>query len=137
MKMKTIWLSLILVGIIFQANGQSTKPSSIQMDLIKKSDNQYKTGWILLGTGAALSITAIAIPNTYDYNDGSNNDTVRALLGWTGFLSIGTSIPFFLSAGQNARTAARLSLESQALMQPIPFPGQPNAFPSLSLKIPL
>lgn len=137
MKMKTIWLLLILIAVIFQANGQTSKPSSIQLDLIKKSDNQYKTGWILLGTGAALSITGIAIPNNFDYNDGSSNDSVKSILGWVGFLSIGTSIPFFLSAGQNARTAAKLSLESQAFMQPIPIPGQLRNIPSLSLKIPL
>ena len=135
--MKYVFLFLIVFSLGFPVFGQKAEPSQLQLDLIRKSDNQYKAGWILLGTGAALSLTAIAIPTNYDYNDGSSNDTAISILGWTGFLAIGTSIPLFLSAGQNARTAAKLSLESQALMLPIPIPGQSNRFPSLSLKIPL
>ena len=135
--MKHVFLSLIVVLLGFPVFGQQPEPSPLQLDLIRKSDNQYKAGWILLGTGAALSLTAIAIPTNYDYNDGSSNNTAISILSWTGFLAIGTSIPFFLSAGQNARLAARLSLESQALIQPIPIPGKSNRIPSLSLKIPL
>lgn len=135
--MKNLFLFLILAGFCFQAYGQKPEPSPIQLDLIQKSDRQYKTGWIFLAGGAALSLTAIAIPTNYDYNDGSSNNTAISILGWTGFLSIGTSIPFFLSAGQNARTAAKLSLESQELNQPVPIPGTSNRIPSLSLKIPL
>ena len=135
--MKIIFLSLIIFSLNFQAFGQKIEPSQLQLDLIRKSDTQYKAGWIFLGSGAALSLTAIVIPPNYDYNDGSSNDRVISFLGITGFLAIGTSIPLFLSAGQNARMAAKLSLESQAIFQPIPIQGQPNRFPSLSLKIPL
>ncbi len=135
--MKHVFLSLIVVLLGFPVFGQQPEPSPMQLDLIRKSDNQYKAGWILLGTGTALSLAAIAIPNNYDYNDGSSNNTAISILSWTGFLAIGTSIPLFLSAGQNARLAARLSLESQALIQPIPIPGKSNRIPSLSLKIPL
>jgi hypothetical protein len=135
--MKNLLILLILFSLCFPAFGQKAEPSQMQLDLIRKSDKQYKAGWIFLGTGAALSLAAIAIPTNYDYNDGSSNNTAITILGWTGFLAIGTSIPFFLSAGQNARLAAKLSLESQALIQPIPIPGQTNRIPSLSLKIPL
>ncbi|WP_111671293.1 hypothetical protein [Algoriphagus litoralis] len=135
--MKPIFLSLILFSFYFQAFGQKVEPSQLQLDLIGKSDAQYKAGWIFLGSGTALSLTALVIPRTYDYNDGSSNNRVISFLGWTGFLAIGTSIPLFLSAGQNARMAAKLSLESQSSIQPIPIPGQPRHFPALSLKIPL
>lgn len=135
--MKYVALLLIVFSLGFPVFGQKAESSQLQLDLIRKSDKQYKAGWILLGTGVALSLTAIAIPTNYDYNDGSSNDTAISILSWTGFLAIGTSIPLFLSSGQNARMAAKLSLESQAMMQPIPIPGQPKNFPSLSLKIPL
>lgn len=135
--MKNLCLTLILMGIIFQSNGQTAYPSQIQADLMKKSDNQYKAGWILLGSGAALILTAIAVDPNYEDYYSSNDNTASTILAWTGFLSISTSIPVFLSAGRNARTAAKLSIETQALNQPIPFPGQPNRIPSLSLKIPL
>lgn len=135
--MRNLFFSLIFFSLYFQAFGQKAEPSALQLDLIRKSDTQYKAGWIFLGSGAALALTSIAIPTNFDYNDGSSNTRVISFLGWTGFLAIGTSIPLFLSAGQNARMAAKLSLESQVLNQPIPISGQPNRFPSLSLKIPL
>lgn len=131
-------LSLILVALVaFESLGQSTSVLEHQQDLMKKSDAQYKAGWIFLGTGLALSITAIAIPYKYDPNDGSNNSRVTSFLGWTGFLSISTSIPLFLSAGYNARTAAKLSLEPKALHQPNIGGELPRNIPSLTLKIPL
>jgi hypothetical protein len=135
--MKNVFLSLIVFLLGFPVFGQQPEPSQLQLDLIRKSDTQYKAGWIFLGAGTALSLTSIAIPTNFDPNDGSSNDAVISFLGVTGFLAICTSIPLFLSAGQNARMAAKLSLESQALIQPIPIPGKPNRIPSLSLKIPL
>lgn len=135
--MKYFFLFLIAFSLTLSVFGQKAESSALQLDLIQKSDTQYKAGWIFLGGGAALSLTAIIIPTNYDPNDGSSNDRITSFLGWTGFLSIGTSIPLFLSAGQNARMAAKLSLETQALNQPIPLPGQLNRIPSLSLKIPI
>lgn len=135
--MKQIILSLLLFGIIFHTKAQTEKISTTQARLMEKSDQQYKAGWILLGTGTAFLVTAIAIPPSYDYNDGSNNNTLISVLGWTGAIAVIASVPLFLSAGQNARMAARLSLQNQTLYQPIPIPGQPKSFPSLNLKIPL
>lgn len=135
--MKHIILCLLLFGIIFHTKAQTEKISTSQARLMEQSDRQFKTGWILLGTGTALLVTAIAIPPSYDYNDGSNNNTLISVLGWTGAIAVIASVPLFLSAGQNARMAARLSLQNQSLYQPIPIPGQPKSFPSLNLKIPL
>ena len=135
--MKNI-LTLILVAIFsFESMGQSTSAIEHQRDLMKKSDAQYKAGWIFLGTGLALSLTAIAIPNKYDPIDGTNNSRLTSFLGWTGVLSISTSIPLFLSSGYNARMAAKLSLEPQAMHQPNIGPEMPRNIPSLTLKIPL
>lgn len=135
--MKNLFYVLILSSLCFQALGQNSQPSQIQLDLIQKSDSQYKAGWIFLGGGSALIITSIAIPYRYDDLDGSNNQRVTNFLAWTGILSVSTSIPLFLSSGSNGRTAAKLSLESQALNQPVPIFGSTNRIPSLSLKIPL
>jgi hypothetical protein len=134
--MKYVVLFLIVFTLGLPVFGQKAEPSALQLDLIRKSDAQYKAGWIFLGSGTALSLTAIAIPTTFDYSDGSSNGRVISFLGVTGFLAICTSVPLFLSSGQNARMAAKLSLESQALNQPIPLPGQPQHIPSLTLKIP-
>lgn len=135
--MKNLFFLLILSSLCFQAFGQTSPPSQNQLDLIQKSDAQYKAGWIFLGGGTALILTAMAIPYRYDDMDGSNNQRTINFLSWTGILSISTSIPLFLSAGSNGRLAAKLSLGSQALNQPIPIPYTSNRIPSLSLKIPL
>ncbi len=135
--MKSIIIALLLLGIIFHSNAQTEKLATTQASLMEKSDSQYTAGWIFLGTGTALVLTSWALPNTYDSSDGSSNQKLISFLGWTGALAIITSVPLFLSAGQNARLAARLSLQNQTLYQPISIPGQPKSFPSLSLKIPL
>lgn len=135
--MKYLFPLLILSSLCFKALGQNSQPSQTQLDLIQKSDSQYKAGWIFLGSGTALIITAIAIPYRYNDMEGSNNQRLTNFLTWTGILSVSTSIPLFLSSGSNGRMAAKLSLESQALNQPVPIFGRNNPIPSLSLKIPL
>lgn len=131
-------LSLLLVTLLaFESAAQDTNTLSLQQDLMKKSNTQYKAGWIFLGSGLALSLSSIVIPNRYDYVDDSSNERFLSILGWTGFLSISTSLPLFLSAGRNARMAAKLSLENQSLNQPNIGNGLPKTYPALSLKIPL
>lgn len=123
--------------MVIQGFAQTSASYQTQLDLIKNSDQQNTAGWIFLGTGTALLATSWAIPTTNDYSDGSSNQKVLSFLAWTGALAIITSVPLFLSAGQNARMAARLSVQNQVLHQPISIPGQPSSFPSISLKIPL
>ncbi|MDO8965150.1 hypothetical protein [Algoriphagus sp.] len=135
--MKYLFLYLLLLSICTESFGQTVGPSALQLDLIQKSDTQYKAGLIFLGGGTALTLTSIVIPRNFDFDSGTNNTRVISFLAWTGVFSICTSIPLFLSAGQNARMAARLSLENQALTSPIPIPNYARSIPSLSLKIPL
>lgn len=136
--MKHLFSALMLLLILSKVGfGQNAGPSPAQLDLIQKSDTQYKAGWAFLGGGLALTITSIVIPRNFDPDTGYDNRRVTSFLAWTGFLSIGTSIPLFLSSGQNARMAARLSLQNQSVHQPILLPGQPRSLPALSLKIPL
>lgn len=137
MKKLLFAIVLILFGVNFQAEAQTKKLATTPSELLKKSDDQYKAGLILVSAGTALTLTSIALPNTYDYNDGSSNQSLISVLAWTGTLSIITSVPLFLAAGNNARLAARLSLENQAIHQPIYLPGHVRNIPSLSLRIAL
>ena len=85
-----------------------------------------------------MVLTAWAIPyQNDDYSGTSSNNSFQEILGVTGTLSIIVSVPIFLSSGNNARMAARLSLQNQALLQPVFLPGQSRNFPALNLKIPL
>lgn len=135
--MKKLFLFFLAMGLVIHGYSQTTTSYQNQLDLIKKSENQNKVGWILLGGGLAMAITSIAIPTTYDNYTGESNSEVISVLGWASAISIAVSIPFFLSSGSNARTAAKLGLQNQALNQPFPLGPHPGSIPSLSLKIPL
>lgn len=133
-----IFFAFLVSLLLFQSlHAQTESTISYQQDLMKKSDKQYKAAWIFLGVGVASSLTAIAIPPNYDYNDGSDNSTLINVFAWTGFLSISTSIPLFLASGRNARTAAKLTLQTQAIHQPIFQTTWNRNYPALNLKIPL
>ena len=133
--MKKILTILFLALFAFESFAQTENTLQKQQELMKKSDAQNKAGWIFFGSGLALSLVARAIPIKVDAKN--DNSGIKSVLGWTGILSIGTSIPLFLSSGRNARRAADLSLEAQTLHQPIMGNELPRNFPSISLKIPL
>ena len=134
--MKKLFLFLLFVGLYFQSIAQESKPGrELMEDLVKKSDTQFKAGLVFLSGGTAMVLTAIAIPNKYDFFAGTSNQRTINFFTWTGILSISTSIPLFLSSGYNGRTAAKLSLQTQALHTLLPIPVR--NYPSLSLKFPI
>jgi hypothetical protein len=134
--MKNLFLFLLLIGFFFKAQSQELKPVlSVHEELVKKTDSQFKTGMILIGAGSAMALTAMALPSASNDYYGSRSNTAKRILGWTGFLSISTSIPFFLASGRNGRTAAKISLQSQLLDSKIPV--SIRSYPSFALKIPL
>lgn len=135
--MKILLLVVILSGTIFQANSQVKPLATTSAELLEKSNAQYTAGWILLGTGTAFLLTSWAITPNYDYYDGSSNQTLDTVLALVGTASLIASVPVFMGAGRNARSAARLSLKNQAIHQPVIVPGQIKNIPSVSLKIPL
>ncbi|MCH6234709.1 hypothetical protein [Cognataquiflexum rubidum] len=135
--MKLLFLAVILGGITSYTSAQSSSIPSTPEDLLKISNSQYKAGLILVGGGTTLLVTSWIIPENFDYTDGSSNQRLKSFLSVTGYLSIVTSIPLFLSSGSNARMAAQLSLQNQAVFQPIFLPGQPRDIPALTLRIPL
>jgi hypothetical protein len=135
--MKLLFLAVILVGITSYTSAQSSSIASTPKELLEVSNSQYKTGMILVGGGTTLLVTSWIIPKNFDYTDGSSNHRLKSFLSVTGFLSIVTSVPLFLSSGSNARMAAGLYLQNQAIHQPVLQPGQPASIPALTLRIPL
>ncbi|GAA0880301.1 hypothetical protein GCM10009119_32710 [Algoriphagus jejuensis] len=134
--MKNLFLAFLLVGVSINAQSQTKTLASTPEELLQKSNSQYKAGVILLGGGAAMLLTAWAIPAQYDDYGGTTNNSFQSFLGVAGALSIAISVPVFLSSGNNARMAARLSLQNQDLYQPAIVPEQPRNIPAFSLKIP-
>lgn len=135
--MKTFFLAVILLGISFYSPAQSNSVLTTPQELSELSDSQFKAGLILVGGGTTLVVTSLVIPIKYDDLDGSSNQRLRSFLTVTGLLSIMTSVPLFLSSGSNARMAAQLSLQNQAVYKPIFLPGQPRDIPALTLRIKL
>jgi hypothetical protein len=135
--MKNLFLAFLLLGVSIHAQSQTKTLATTPEELLQKSNSQYKAGMILLGGGAAMLLTAWAIPLQYDDYGGITNNSFQSFLGVAGAVSVIISVPVFLSSGSNARMAARLSLQNQALHQPAFVPGQPRNIPAISLKIPL
>ncbi|WP_373496465.1 hypothetical protein [Aquiflexum sp.] len=135
--MKLLFLAVILGGITTYTSAQSSSIAITPKELLEISNSQYKAGLFLVGGGTTLLVTSWIIPENFDYSDGSSNRRLKSFLSVTGFLSIVTSVPLFLSSGSNARMAAQLYLRNQEVYQPIFPPGQPRDILALILRIPL
>ena len=77
---------------------------------LHKSSNQKKTGWILLGGGAVLAtIGGIGFSENFGiFTDNATGDGYGFMF-LTGVISGLSSIPFFISSGNNARRAATIT----------------------------
>jgi hypothetical protein len=77
---------------------------------LQKSNNQKKTGWILLGGGAVLAtVGGIGFSENFGiFTDNATGDGYGFMF-LTGVISGLSSIPFFISSGNNARRAATIT----------------------------
>ena len=80
---------------------------------LQKSRNQKKAGWILLSGGAVLA-TVGGIGFSENFGIFTNNATGDGygFMFLTGVISGLSSIPFFISSGNNARRAATLTFNA-------------------------
>jgi len=77
---------------------------------LQKSSNQKKTGWILLGGGAVLAtIGGIGFGENFGIFTDSATADGYGFMFLTGIISGLSSIPFFISSGNNARRAATIT----------------------------
>jgi len=96
------------------------KHSITKTDYLQKSKKQKKTAWIFLGSGAALIVAAVVIPQGESTGfqidpigggyEGHKNDGIKGVLGLTGVVSMLGSIPFFIASGKNKKRANRASV---------------------------
>lgn len=115
--MKTIIFILLLVTTVNHAFSQTDVKTKEYY--LAKSHHQKTVAWIMLGGGAALTTIGIAISetNTVDYalGDYSNNNTAGIIVTVAGLASALGSIPLFISAAHNKKTALSLSAGLQEL----------------------
>ncbi|QED37433.1 hypothetical protein FK178_06725 [Antarcticibacterium arcticum] len=110
-------LLFILVALFSMASfGQNEKLPFSKEEYLRKSQNQKKTGWILLGAGAGLVTTGILVANNADLYD--SEFTLSVILLSVGVPSVVASIPFFIISGNTARKAASISFEGQRYILP-------------------
>ena len=119
--MKKLIVLLLVLGLATSSfcQQQSFQTMTLtQKDYLKKSKNQKKIGWILLGGGVVLSATALIIPQgesagydacLYLICESHKNDGIIAAFGLSGALSMLGSIPFFIASGKNKRRANSIS----------------------------
>ncbi|HEY0678125.1 MAG TPA: hypothetical protein VGD17_07555 [Chitinophagaceae bacterium] len=122
MKKFCCFLFMISFATAIYSQEQNKNKQLSQEDYLKKSRNQKKTAWILLGGGAGLVVIGAAIPKG-DYKGGSiclsgvcddyENDGIKSALVVTGIVSMLGSIPFFGWSSANKRRAMRVTIKNE------------------------
>lgn len=121
-------------------------PPTVQTDYLKKSKDRQNAAWLFLAGGGLLLTTGLALyPEDYDWLFGTTPEkegraNLASAMVLLGTVSVGVSIPFFISATANknkARKEAGLGFK----MERVPVPQQQSivssSYPALTLKLSL
>lgn len=102
----------------------------------KKSKNQKKTAWILLGSGVALFAGGIVVASRQN-DDGPAAAVPLVFMSGTGIVTSLVSIPFFISAGSNKRKAMNISSGLEMQRSPVKMQSGSlyNSNPALAVKL--
>src|SRR5688572_22247459 len=146
--MKSTIIILTLIFITVNAHSQQTasdKQQSVSKDYLKKSQNQRKAGFILLGSGVGLIATSIIIPQgeqTYDgicigylCDDKYKNDGIKSAFFIAGGVAALSSIPFFIMSGKNRRRANAVSFKMENTWSPYYNGVAYSSFPAASIRL--
>ena len=133
--MKTIRLLLALLLVSSVLVGQTKEFSKDYF--LQKSKKQKTAAWILLGGGTAIAVGGFAtFDSSWDSGSASTTD-IAGIIGTVGFLTGLASIPYFISAGKNKKTAMSITFD----YKPIYLSGDnlvsTKAHPTLTLRIKL
>ncbi len=121
--MKKIFIAVLLISCLntlqSKAQVQNTIQHPLNSDLLfQKARKQKTTGWILMGTGAGLTIAGTLVTaasaatiyydiliNPLDQNETSSSSAIGPIMLLTGVASMVASVPFFIASGKNKRKA--------------------------------
>jgi|SRR6185369_4185120 len=111
-------------------------------EYLKKSKNQKKGAWLLLGGGAALMVIGIASISTEDaanyvFGGDKSGFNTGAVLFYTGVVAGLGSIPLFIASGRNKRKAMAATVFLKMGTTPTVRNTSifSHAYPALTLKI--
>jgi len=136
--MKKILFALTLLFLTSESFSQAPAGTALSRDeYLKKSKNQKKIAWILLGAGTAMVVGGTIVFNETFYDESSSATDIAGFAMLAGILSDLVSIGFFVSASNNKKRAARLALSNQRISIPHQYTVNFKMQPALTLKIPL
>lgn len=144
MKKILVFTMAIIFSISAFSQTINTTPVLTKTELLEKSKNQRTAGWVLLGSGTALTIAGgivmiDAIGNDL-FSDEDNYDrksTTGSILLVTGLAAMGGSIPLLIASHRNHKKAMAMAITNKS-MQVLQNGGWAyRAYPALTITIPL
>lgn len=134
---KLVLIFVLLFSSFFELFAQNQENKLLIEEYLKQSENQKKTGLIMLGAGVGATVLGTLMIGVA-WSGGSE------AVGWTGVVlftagavSTLASIPIIISSASKARKAANLSIQSRSLPNIHPNGISSVRYPALNLSIPL
>lgn len=117
-------------------NAQNQETKILIEEYLKRSEQQRKTGLIMLGAGLGSVVVGTVLFGT-GWSDGSDVAVGSgAILFTAGSISTLVSIPILISSASVARKGAKLSMGTSRISSIQPFGYSSQAYPVLSFSIP-
>lgn len=131
---KILILAIFLTGLTWHSFGQKTETPMTKQEYLDKSKRLERTGWIMMGSGVALSVGVIALA----YEDDAFDSSLGAAILVLGAASFVSSFGVLIASRNTADKAAELSFTNQAIYLP-KYANErgTKSFPSLKLSIAL
>jgi hypothetical protein len=130
-----IVIFLVVAASLHSQTMENTQPVPNNY-FIQKSKNQRETGFVLLGMGtAAFAIPIIIYASDPEFDPTEISSPVGPLSILIGAVMIVSSVPIFISAGNNKRKGMSLSFKNERTLNIQNGGLLSESVPSLSLKI--
>lgn len=134
---RLILLILLLCSSFGKIYAQDTSNKILIEEYIKQSENQKKTGLIMLGAGLGATLIGTVMFGSA-WSTGSEVVGVSgAILVTAGVISTLVSIPIIVSSASKARKAGQLSLDLNTVRVLTPGGNSPSIYSGLKLSVSL
>ena len=113
--MKKIIVALMLLTVAFSTFGQRLAAQQQPKEFyLQKADKQTQAGWILLGVGTVGIVTGAILGSQDSGDDIYSNENIVGYVLLIGGIGLDLcSIPLFISASNNRKRAATISVGLQ------------------------
>tara|TARA_R110000764_G_scaffold219822_1_gene307984 strand:+ start:232 stop:666 length:435 start_codon:yes stop_codon:yes gene_type:complete len=126
-------LALLLVSSILI--GQTKEFSKDYF--LQKSKKQKTTAWILLAGGTAMIVGGGTLFDNNYYGGSNSGADIGGYIMLAGIVANGASIPYFIRAGKNKKTAMSITFNYKPIYLSSDNLAATQSYPTMSLKIKL